>query len=137
MKKLTVFFVLLLSFSFAEMSAQTIRWEVSGNTVLQIRVNGSLVVDSRSCSDTYTCPPAYGPQYGVLTVATGANVEVYAYNTSGNLSATVMPIITEDEPWMIEQAVNNDYNFLNAEHTIFQEYFTMPDEYPMYVGVNS
>jgi hypothetical protein len=45
---------------------------------------------------------------------------------SGNTSATVEPIIGEDDPYMIENAATNDYNFLNEEHTLLYESFTMP-----------
>lgn len=135
MKKLTVFFALLLCLSFAEMSAQTIRWEVSGNTTLQIFVNGINKVNVATSSN-------YNSINGVLTVAggdfaAGDLIEVYSWNTSGNGSATVLPIITEDDPYMIERAAENDYNFLNSEHTSLYEWFTMPDEIPMYIGMNS
>jgi len=135
MKKLIAFLTLLLCVSFAEMSAQTLRWEVLGNTSLKILVNGDLVVDSRS-SNSNSQFPAYGPQNGILTVAPGAYVEVFAYNTSFNSSAILEPIITEDDEWMITNS-SADYNFTNEEHTALYEYFTMPNEIPMYIGMNS
>lgn len=134
MKKLTVFFALLLCLSFAEMSAQTIRWEVYGNTTLQIFVNGINKVNVATSN--------YSSINGMLTVAAGDFaagdlIEVYSWNTSGNSSATVEPIIAEDGPEMIEFAASNDYNFLNEEHTLLYESFTMPDEIPMYIGMSS
>lgn len=137
MKKLTVFFVLLLCVSFAEVSAQTVRWEVTGNTWLKISVNGVVMVDSRSNSWGTSCPPAYGPQSGTFSAAAGDQVVIIASNTSGNTSAVIEPLITEDDPYMIENAQYTDYNFTNEEHTAIYEYFFMPDGVPMYVGVNS
>lgn len=128
MKKLIAFLTLLLCVSFTEMSAQTIRWQVTGNTMLQIRVNGVLKVDEVS-SD------AIG-HTGIINVPAGASVYVFAYNTSFNSSATLEPIITEDDEWMIANS-SADYDFLNEEHTGMQESFTMPDEVPMYVGMHS
>lgn len=138
MKKLIAFFTLLLCMSFSqEMSAQTVRWEVNGNTLLQISVNGTLVVNSRSNTWGESCPAAYGSQYGSFDVAPGAQVVIVASNTSSNSSATIEPIITEDDPYMIGIGASIDYNFTNEEHTAIYEYFTMPEDVPMYVGVNS
>lgn len=123
MKKLTVFFVLLLSFSFAEMSSQTVRWEVSGYASLQIRING---VDQFSTPQTSS--------NGVIYVAAGALVEIIAVSSVGNYP--LEPIINEDDEWMIENAIP-DYNFTNEEHTALQEWFTMPNDIPMYVSMHS
>lgn len=123
MKKLTVFLTLLMCVSFAEMSAQTIRWEVSGNATLQIRVNGITQLTASSSSN------------GMITVAAGDFVEVIATSTVSNYP--LVPIIAEDDSYMIERAAENDYNFLNEEHTSLYEWFTMPDEIPMYIGMNS
>lgn len=124
MKKLTVFFVLLLSFSFAEMSAQTIRWEVSGYATLQIRVNG---IDQFSSPQSNTS--------GILNVAAGALVEYIGTSTVGNYP--LEPISSEDGPEMIEMAQYNDYYFSNPEHTLLEESFTMPDENPWYIRMSS
>jgi hypothetical protein len=125
MKKLTIFFVLLLSFSFAEISAQTVRWEVSGYASLQIRING------------VPAPGFSSPQTnssGVINVAAGALVEIIAGSSVGNYP--LEPIINEDDEWMIENAIP-DYNFTNEEHTALQEWFTMPNDIPMYVSMHS
>lgn len=125
MKKFTVLFVLLFSVCFAEISAQTIRWEVSGYATLQIRING---IDQFSSTQTSS--------NGILNVDSGAFVEYIATSTAGNYP--LEPISTEDDPWMIENAViNNEYNFLNEEHTYLIESFTMPNEIPWYIRMHA
>ena len=113
--------------SFGEISAQTIRWEVSGYATLQIRING---VDQFSSPQTSS--------NGILNVDSGAFVEYIATSTVGNYP--LEPISTEDDQWMIEYAVNSEYieyNFLNEEHTYLIESFTMPDEIPWYIRVHA
>jgi len=136
MKKIIAFLTFLLCVSFTEISAQqTVRWEVHGNTSLEIRVNGAVVVDSRS-SNFNSQFPAYGPQNGVLYVSSGAYVEVIAHNTSGNSSASLEPMITEDDEWMIANNAT-EYNFTNEDDTSLYEYFIMPVDIPMYVRMSS
>ena len=127
MKKLIVFFVLLLSVSFTDVSAQqTIRWEVSGYASFQIFINGIL-------QPGFSSPISNSS--GVLNdVPAGAFVEIIASSSAGNYS--LEPIITEDDEWMIEHS-SADYNFTNEEHTALYEWFTMPDDIPMYVKIHA
>lgn len=123
MKKLTVLLTLLLFVSFVELSAQTVRWEVSGYASLQIRING---VDYFSTPQTSS--------NGVINIAAGALVEIIAGSSVGNYP--LEPIINEDDEWMIENAIP-DYNFTNEEHTGLYEWFNMPNDIPMYVRMHS
>lgn len=122
MKKL-FYFLVLLCLSFSAMSAQTVRWEVSGYASLQIRVNGIDQFLTWESSNN-----------GVLNVPAGAFVEIIAGSSAGNYS--IEPIITEDDEWMIEHS-SADYNFTNEEHTALYEWFTMPDDIPMYVKIHA
>ncbi|MGM8361535.1 hypothetical protein ACSV4D_06445 [Flavobacterium sp. ARAG 55.4] len=127
MKKLTVFLMLIFCVSFFELSAQqTIRWEVSGYATLQIRVDGVLQPEFSSPKTNSS---------GVLNdVPVGAFVEIIASSSVGNYS--LEPIINEDDEWMIEHAIP-DYNFTNEEHTALYEWFTMPNDIPMYVKMHA
>lgn len=137
MKKLTVFFVLFLCVSFTDVSAQTVRWELFGNAKLEIRVNGTLMVNSTSNNGgSFFAPPQSGPQYGEFTANSGDYVDIIAYDTTGNTSSIISPRITEDDPYMISRADEIDYIYTNEEHTAIHEYFTMPNEVPMYIGIN-
>lgn len=130
MKKLTVLFILLLSlFSFVEMSAQKIRYSVSRQTSLRILVNGIEKVNVSGTDITFI-------ENGELTVASNSSVEVFASSDSGNNTETLDAVISEDDPTMIEFARNNDYNYLNEEHTLLYESFAMPP-IDMYIEMKS
>ncbi|GEC70987.1 hypothetical protein SAMN05443543_104169 [Flavobacterium flevense] len=118
MKKLTVFFVLLLSFSFAEMSAQKIYYSLIGPTTLNVYVNGHKVIDVTS---TYQGHNVLNGELDITDKLIHTNspwdiIEVYAYsnlygNTPINLFAGEYGLPT----YSLEDELT--FNFLNEEHT--------------------
>lgn len=114
--------MLLMCVSFAEMSAQdqNLRWEISSDILLEIRVNGALVVNENSSGN------------GEVLVPEGATVDVFVVSNFYYLQ----PIISEDDPYMIELAAYADYNFTNEDQISLRESFVMPP-YGMYVWMRS
>ncbi|GGA65271.1 hypothetical protein GCM10008015_02530 [Flavobacterium palustre] len=134
MKKLTIFFVLLLSFFFVEMSAQqSIRWELTCQGSLEIRVNG---VTKVNC--TVVGVNANGPTSGVISAEEGEVIEVFGTSTNG----TIHPIVVDDDSGMIESARQPyvEYDYYWPEYGITNSYdtFIMPSGIDFYVeiGIN-
>jgi hypothetical protein len=130
MKKLTVLFVLLLSLSFTGISAQSkIRYEVSNGGELLIRVDGIQVVAITTNYETGSSIPF--SINGEVVVAEGALVEVFA----GSHNAQLIPIICEDDPYIIGTADTYEYNFIGDDHVYLEESFTMPGYNDMYISM--
>lgn len=118
MKKLTVFFVLLLSLSFSEMSAQKIYYSLIGPTTLNVYVNGQKVIDITS---TYQGHNALNGELDITdkliyTSSPWDIIEIYAYsnlfgNTPINLFAGEYGLPT----YSLEDELT--FNYLNEEHT--------------------
>lgn len=119
MKKLTVFLTLFLCVSFGKISAQTytINWAANSNTSLHIKVNGVTVVQESIPSHTFNGVS------GTLVVNEGDWIEVYGVSVGG-----LTPVITEDNPVMIENAmypVEGDYYWYEYEHGYVAETFAI------------
>lgn len=113
----------LLCTLFSELSAQTIRWEVSGYATLQISINGVNQFSSPMTSSN-----------GVIEVPPGAYVEIFGGSTL--LNYPLEPICCEDDESQILRGHEIEYNFLNEEQTALYEYLVMPD-LPWYINMHS